>query len=90
MELKSMRLPPEPGAQMYPTMAEDRDEYGYGMRLCFQPPQMGALGMTEPPKVGETVMVQARAFVKSVSMDEGGMRMELQVTDAAVSPQAAQ
>lgn len=90
MELKSMKLPPEPGSEMSPTMASSRDEYGYGMRLCFEPSQMAALGMSEPPKVGAKLTVQALAIVKSVSLDEGGIRMELQATDAAAATQAAQ
>lgn len=90
-ELKSMKLPPEPAAAIYPTIGAGPDSEmnsGYGLRPEFKPPQVAALGLdTATPAVGSVVRVEALATVVEVCLEDGGKCVEMQITDAAVMPQ---
>ncbi len=90
MPLASMKLPPSPESAMYPTMAQPEDDprgSGYGMCLEFKPPQVEALGLATLPEVGSVVRVEALATVVEISLEDGGRCIEMQITDAAVTPQ---
>ena len=90
MPLASMKLPPSPESAMYPTMAQAADDprgSGYGMCLEFKPPQVKALGLSTLPEVGSVVRVEALATVVEISLEDGGRCIEMQITDAAVTPQ---
>lgn len=89
-DLKSMKLPPSPESAMYPTMgggADSEMNCGYGLRLEFKPPQVDALGLDPLPEVGSVVRVEALATVVEISLEDGGRRIEMQITSAAVTPQ---
>ncbi len=90
MPLASMKLPPSPESAMYPTMAQSENDprgSGYGMCLEFKPPQVEALGLATLPEVGSVVRVEAFATVVEISLEDGGRCIEMQITDAAVTPQ---
>ena len=89
-DLKSMKLPPEPAAAMYPTMGDGPDSElncGYGLRLEFKPPQVAALGLATIPEVGSVVRVEALATIVEICLEDGGKCVEMQITSAAVTPQ---
>lgn len=90
MPLASMKLPPSPESAMYPTMAQSENDprgSGYGMCLEFKPPQVEALGLATLPEVGSVVRVEALATVVEICLEDGGRCIEMQITDAAVTPQ---
>lgn len=74
------------GTRVEGLMAQPEEpEYPYGLCLTLNEEQIAKLGMYLPA-VGETVMVEAKASVRAVSMNdtvEGGKsrRVELQITD---------
>lgn len=76
MELKSMKLPPRDKTteeKMYPTMCcDDGDgpKYPYGLCINLDELQLDALGLTDLPKVGATITLQAKAEVSSVSENQ--------------------
>ena len=90
MPLASMKLPPSPESAMYPTMAQSESDprgSGYGMCLEFKPPQVEALGLSTLPEVGSVVRVEALATVVEICLEDGGRCIEMQITDAMVTPQ---
>jgi hypothetical protein len=67
----------------------ESDPYPFGTRISFGEDELGKLGMTELPKVGQKMHVRAHAVVHSVSHDErhGGKpnrRVELQIHKIAL------
>ncbi|WP_343684012.1 capsid staple protein [Asticcacaulis sp.] len=83
MKLVSMKT-----GDHYAASLEMDNPYGYGLRLCLNPEQCKALGLTEPLKAGSKVNLTAVAVVmeatEEVDKPEGGeteARMSLQVTD---------
>ena len=97
MKLVSMKREPDEGAEA--TAGADDTPYGYGLVLRLDDDQCEALGIKSPPAPGTVYMVQARAFVQSVSIEaeeasevgaEGNapdVMMSLQITDMSLDPQ---
>lgn len=87
MEMKSMKLDPvEVRAEMSPTSLVDQPEYPYGLCLSLEGDQLKALGVPALPAVGQTMLVQARVLVQSVSQfdtlnGDKEQRVSLQITD---------
>lgn len=90
MALVSMKVDQDSGGECSPCS----NEYGYGMSLYLSKEQCEALGITEPLKAGQSVMIQARAFVMNATQsveDDGDdkvpdVNMTLQITDLEVTP----
>lgn len=70
-----------------------RDDYPYGLSISLDNETLTKLGISTP-KVGDVVMITAKAIVKSTSerQDDDGTyrRAEMQITDMAVAPDASQ
>lgn len=67
-----------------------KPEYPYGLEVCLCDEVLDKLGVTELPKVGETMIIQCQVTVCSTaenSMQGGDVerRMSLQITDMALS-----
>ena len=67
----------------------DEPAYPYGLCITLDAEQLEKLGITALPKVGSTMMIKAKAYVKSTGAYEtqGGndMTMSLQITDMEIS-----
>ena len=67
----------------------DEPAYPYGLCITLDAEQLDKLGITALPKVGSTMMIKAKAYVKSTGAYEtqGGndMTMSLQITDMEIS-----
>lgn len=68
-----------------PIAESDEPEYPYGLRISLDSDALAKLGLTELPKVGTAMTLQARVEVVAVSQyeqkDETNRSVELQVTD---------
>lgn len=95
MELKDMKLPPRkktPEEQRYPTMCAEGDDprYPYGLRLHLDEAQVKALGLTELPKAGVSITLEAKGDVCSTGetqmQKEGTERsLDIQITALGLS-----
>jgi hypothetical protein len=68
----------------------EKPEYPYGLCIELDEESLGKLGVTELPKVGATMTITAKVFVKTTSaytnMDEGEeKRVQLQITDMEIA-----
>lgn len=64
----------------------DEPQYPYGLCLHLGMDELEKLGMKQLPEVGATMMISAKAFVKSTSAyetqgDGKSMSVDLQITD---------
>lgn len=64
--------------------------YSYGTVLCLDDDLLTKLGITTPPTVGTTMMLNARVVVTSTSVNQQQdgdkeARVELQITDMELS-----
>lgn len=71
-----------------------KPQYDYGLQLSLNDSSLEKLGIdVSTMRVGDTVLIQAKAEVKSVSVSENDydddgpqQRLELQITDIAITP----
>jgi hypothetical protein len=77
----------------YSEVAEKEDDgpqYPYGLCIHLEKEQLAALGITEMPEIGASMMIHANAYVKTVSQydtkDGKDQRVELQITEMDVQP----
>jgi len=52
------------------SVIEDNAQYPYGLIVNIDPKSAAKLGVTEPPKAGQKMMMLAEVEVKSVTVDE--------------------
>jgi hypothetical protein len=79
-----------PEVEEMPGQIESDDPlYPYGLCIQLEADQLELLGITALPKVGSTMMIKAKAYVKSTSayQTQGGndMCVSLQITDMEIS-----
>ena len=89
MELKNMKMSADEQREYGPTtLAPDRPEYPYGLRLNLDDDGLAKLGLTDLPEPGTVMHIMAHCTVvrRSESSDEQGKdkNLELQITDMAV------
>lgn len=90
MELKSLKRKPDKAEDKADVSEMDVDPaYPWGTQIDLDNESLEALGVSDMPDVGGTVMVTARATVDSVrshKMDDGSTRRNvcLQITDMAL------
>lgn len=97
MALTNMQLDAEEAQEQYGMAApkpEDMPKYPYGLCLCLDDSTLEKLGITSLPKPGDTVMITAKAVVRSVSanaqMDgDSEASVSLQITDMQLDPAKA-
>lgn len=72
----------------------DEPKYPYGLCINLDKEQLEKLGITALPQVGATMMIMAKAYVKSTSAYEtqGGkdMSIGLQITDMEIGASKTQ
>lgn len=90
MALKSMRLPPEGTVLGGPVEAVRGPDFPPGLTLHLDDMTLKMLGIESLPAVGDSMMLEARVSVVSVSESQSagqGKRgsVMLQITDMAVS-----
>lgn len=90
MAMINMKQEPEV-EEMPGTVEMDDPLYPYGLCISLEADQLEKLGITALPKVGSTMMITAKAYVKSTSAYEtqGGkdMSVSLQITDMEITGQ---
>lgn len=90
MEMKSMKLEAEEaGEYSQPTAIADRAEYPYGLRIRLDDASLRKLAISELPKVGSSMIINAKAKVCATGANdingESESYLELQITDMGVS-----
>jgi len=65
--LHDMQLKEEERKEMSNCMATGAPEYPYGLRIEICPKSYKMLGLTDPPKVGQKMIIEAVVEVKSIS-----------------------
>ena len=85
--MKSMKMSKKEMTKMEPTVAEDKAEYPYGLRLNLDHETMKKLGMMSMPEMGKAMILHARVEVTDMheSASQGDKEpyrsMTLQITD---------
>lgn len=91
MEMTNLKMSDDDAKEYaQPTLAAGTPEYPYGLCICLDEDTISKLGITTLPKVGQSMTMQAKVEVRSVSdsnsKDMGRQRrLELQITDMALA-----
>lgn len=85
----NMKLSKKAATALVETSPGDAPAYPYGLRLCLDTETLEKLGITDLPRVGTVITLQARAEVVSTGVNQeqdGDKRMhcDLQITDMAL------
>jgi len=94
MTLINMKKQPKKPKEMSEMMEMEEEKYPYGLRIHLDKDALKKLGITELPKVGDVVVISAKASVGSVHesehlVGEVNRNVDLQITDLDVKPESA-
>ena len=86
-QMKSMKLNKKEAKEMAEGVEVDRPQYPYGLSIHLDDEAMGKLNLSELPKVGTGLMLNAKVLVNEVSSNARAgdkkprQSMSLQITD---------
>ena len=89
MEMKSMKMTKYESTEAVSPQKIEGPRYPYGLNLRLENESIERLGIESLPKVGDEVMIIAKAKVESVSMSENSDKtknrcVSLQITDMCI------
>jgi len=88
-KLVSMELDDEDKLDFCAPIPCDRPDYPYGLRICLCQKELDKLGLPKP-EFGDYLDMRAFGRVTSVSDDQGGVRVEIQIEQIAVEDEMAE
>ena len=86
-DMKRAKIEQEGGTLLSEGVDSSREDYAYGLKLHLDEPEMKKITL-ESPEIGTNVMIHAVGKIVSLSSDDNGRSMTIQITSLGVADSA--